>query len=52
MELMHSKELFLNLIVEFLKGTWIMNCELSIRYACQLDVGIHSPFTCGAKIDD
>lgn len=36
MELMHSKELFLNLIVEFLKGTWIMNCELSIRYACQL----------------
>jgi len=31
MEFMYSKELFLNLIVEFFK----VNCELSIRSACQ-----------------
>lgn len=50
MEFMHSKELFLNLIVEYLKGIRIVNCEQSIRCACQFDVGINSPFTCGAKL--
>lgn len=49
---MHSKELFLNLIVEFLKGIRIVNCELSIRCACQFDIAINSPFTFEAKIDD
>jgi|GEM_PF-4928079 len=50
MEFMHSKELFLNLIVEFLMGLGLVNCEWSIRYACQFDVEINSPSTC--KIDD